>query len=148
MGTLRGWEGYRGKRSLEHYGRPTVVPIVVTTGVMVRVEVEEGRYLRTVIPASGRTKNGGRAPALITVASVFPGGLMAPSRGPEPIARALHATLENHKGPVHVARYARGSAKYVLTGGQDRTVRLWNPSLGTEIKSYSAHGYEVLSISV
>ena len=73
---------------------------------------------------------------------------MAPSRGPEPLARALHTTLENHKGPVHVARYAKGSAKYVLTGGQDRVVRLWNPSLGTEIKSYSAHGYEVLSISV
>ncbi|KAF8270257.1 nuclear mRNA splicing protein [Lactarius quietus] len=60
---------------------------------------------------------------------------MAPSRGPEPLARALHTTLENHKGPVHVARYAKGTAKYVLTGGQDRT-------------SYSAHGYEVLSISV
>jgi mitogen-activated protein kinase organizer 1 len=70
---------------------------------------------------------------------------MAPSRG---LARALHATLENHKGPVHVARYAKGSAKYILTGGQDRVVRLWNPSLGTEIKAYSAHGYEVLSISV
>ena len=36
----------------------------------------------------------------------------------------------------------------MLTGGQDRTVRLWNPSLGTEIKVYSAHGYEVLSLSV
>jgi hypothetical protein len=73
---------------------------------------------------------------------------MAPSRGPEPLARALHTTLENHKGPVHVARYAKGSAKYVLSGGQDRVVRLWNPGLGTMIKSYSAHGYEVLSISV
>ena len=74
--------------------------------------------------------------------------LMAPSRGPEPVPRALHVALENHKGPVHVARYAKGSAKYVLTGGQDRVVRLWNPQLGTEIKAYSAHGYEVLSISV
>lgn len=73
---------------------------------------------------------------------------MAPSRGIEPLARALHTTLENHKGPVHVARYAKGTAKYVLTGGQDRVVRLWNPSLGTEIKTYSAHGYEVLSVSV
>ncbi|KAN0111501.1 nuclear mRNA splicing protein [Russula decolorans] len=73
---------------------------------------------------------------------------MAPSRGPEPLARTLHTTLENHKGPVHVARYAKGSAKYVLSGGQDRVVRLWNPGLGTMIKSYSAHGYEVLSISV
>ena len=73
---------------------------------------------------------------------------MAPSRGPEPLARALHTTLENHKGAVHVARYAKGSAKYLLTGGQDRTVRLWNPSLGTEIKTYLAHGYEALSISM
>jgi len=73
---------------------------------------------------------------------------MAPSRGTNSLPRNLHATLENHKGPVHVARYAKGSAKYVLTGGQDRTVRLWNPSLGTEIKVYAAHGYEVLSLSV
>jgi mitogen-activated protein kinase organizer 1 len=73
---------------------------------------------------------------------------MAPSRGPEPLARALHSTLDGHKGPVHVARFAKGSAKYVLTGGQDRVVRLWNPKLGTVIKAYSAHGYEVLSISV
>ena len=74
--------------------------------------------------------------------------LMAPSRGSEPLPRALHITLEKHRGPVHVARYAKGIAKYVLTGGQDRVVRLWNPNLGTEIKTYSAHGYEVLSISV
>ncbi|CAL1708018.1 unnamed protein product [Somion occarium] len=73
---------------------------------------------------------------------------MAPSRGPNALARTLHTTLANHKGPVHVARYAKGTSKYVLTGGQDRTVRLWNPSSGAEIKVYAAHGYEVLSISV
>jgi mitogen-activated protein kinase organizer 1 len=66
----------------------------------------------------------------------------------QPPPRAVHTTLSTHKGPVHVARYAKGNAKYVLTGGQDRTVRLWNPALGTEIKAYSAHGYEVLSIAV
>lgn len=73
---------------------------------------------------------------------------MAPSRGPQSLARTLHQTLSNHRGPVHVVRYAKGSAKYVLSGGQDRTVRLWNPDLGTEIKKFEAHGYEVLSISV
>ncbi|KAJ3554925.1 hypothetical protein NM688_g2852 [Phlebia brevispora] len=67
---------------------------------------------------------------------------------PRALPRTLHVTLANHKGPVHVARYAKGTAKYVLTGGQDRTVRLWNPNLGTEIKVYSAHGYEVLALSV
>lgn len=73
---------------------------------------------------------------------------MAPSRGPQPLARTLHATLENHKGGVNVARYSKGTAKYVLTGGQDRTVRLWNANAGTEIKTFTAHGYEVLSITV
>ena len=73
---------------------------------------------------------------------------MGPSRGPSTLARTLHTTLSNHKGAVHVARYAKGSAKYVLTGGQDRTVRLWNPATGAEIKTYAAHGYEVLSITV
>ena len=73
---------------------------------------------------------------------------MAPSRGPASLPRTLHTTLSNHKGAVHVVRYAKGSAKYVLSGGQDRTVRLWNPELGTEIKKYAAHGYEVLSVSV
>ncbi|GJE96732.1 WD40 repeat domain-containing protein [Phanerochaete sordida] len=71
-----------------------------------------------------------------------------PTQGPTALARTLHTTLSNHKGPVHVARYAKGSAKYILTGGADRTVRLWNPSVGTEIKTYAAHGYEVLSITV
>ncbi|KAF8586681.1 nuclear mRNA splicing protein [Ramaria rubella] len=70
------------------------------------------------------------------------------ARGPPPLPRTLHTTLANHIGPVHVARYAKGAAKYVLTGGQDRTIRLWNPSLGTEIKVYKGHGYEVLSITV
>ncbi|KAG7098701.1 hypothetical protein E1B28_000614 [Marasmius oreades] len=73
---------------------------------------------------------------------------MAPSRGLQPIARNLHVSLSGHKGPVHVARYAKGTAKYILTGGQDRTVRLFNASLGTEIKAFTAHGYEVLSITV
>ncbi|KAI9572070.1 WD40-repeat-containing domain protein [Boletus coccyginus] len=73
---------------------------------------------------------------------------MAPSRGPQTLARKLHTTLSSHRGSVHVVRYAKGSAKYILSGGQDRTVRLWNPDSGTQIKSFEAHGYEVLSISV
>lgn len=73
---------------------------------------------------------------------------MAPSRGPRPLARSLHATLDTHKGSVNVARYSKGSAKYALTGGQDRTVRLWNVGLGSEIKVFSSHGYEVLAVAV
>jgi hypothetical protein len=73
---------------------------------------------------------------------------MAPSRGPQPLARTQHIVLDGHRGAVNVARYSKGSAKYILTGGQDRTVRLWNANLGTEVKTFTSHGYEVLSITV
>ncbi|PPR00977.1 hypothetical protein CVT24_000271 [Panaeolus cyanescens] len=73
---------------------------------------------------------------------------MAPSRGPQPLARNVHVTLSTHKGPVNVIRYSKGSANYVLTGGQDRTIKLWNAGDGREIKTFAAHGYEVLSITV
>jgi len=73
---------------------------------------------------------------------------MAPSRGPAPLARNLHAVLDSHKGGVNIARYSKGTAKYILTGGQDRTIRLWNAHQGTEIKTFAAHGYEILSITV
>ena len=64
------------------------------------------------------------------------------------LVRTLHTSLKSHKGPVNTARYSKGSAKYVLTAGQDRTVRLWNAALGTEIKVFAGHGYEVLSACV
>jgi WD40 repeat protein len=62
--------------------------------------------------------------------------------------RTEHVVLSAHRGPVHVATYSKGTAKYILSGGQDRSVRLWNASSGAEIKAFSGHGYEVLSISV
>ena len=73
---------------------------------------------------------------------------MAPSRGPQPLARTLYQTLKAHKGTVNVATYAKGTAKYLLSGGQDRIIRLWNPSTGTEIKAYSGHGHEVLLVTM
>lgn len=53
--------------------------------------------------------------------------------------------LKGHKGPVHIACYNQGSS-YLLTGGQDRQIKLWNPTTGAEIKSYGGHGYEVLGL--
>lgn len=46
------------------------------------------------------------------------------------------------------SRIIQVGAKYCLSGGQDRSIRLWNPSTGKEIKSYKSHGYEVLGLSV
>jgi len=62
--------------------------------------------------------------------------------------RTLHKSLKGHTGPVHIVRYAKGTAKYVLSGGQDRTVRLFNPDSGNQIQIFNAHGYEVLGITV
>lgn len=60
-----------------------------------------------------------------------------------PIAR-----LSEHNGPVHAVTFSAGTGQYVLTGCQDRNIRLFNPSTSRLIQTYSAHGYEVLDLSV
>ncbi|KAG8900970.1 hypothetical protein FRB99_005660 [Tulasnella sp. 403] len=65
-----------------------------------------------------------------------------------PTPRALFKTLDAHVGSVNVVRYAKGTAKYVMSGGHDRRVRLWNRETGLEIKTYVGHGYEVLGLDV
>ncbi|GAA5939469.1 WD40 repeat domain-containing protein [Sporobolomyces koalae] len=65
---------------------------------------------------------------------------------PQPAPSKVVHRLSSHKGPVHVVAFNSGSS-YLLTGGSDRLIKLWNPKNGSEIKSYSGHGYEVLSIA-
>ncbi len=62
---------------------------------------------------------------------------------------SLSCTFQNaHKGPVNVARY-NSTGRYLLTGGSDRTVRLWNASSsGEPVKTYTEHNYEVLALDV
>ncbi|KAK9361961.1 WD40-repeat-containing domain protein [Lipomyces starkeyi] len=57
------------------------------------------------------------------------------------------APLKEHVGPVHVVAY-NTTGQYVLSGGQDRKIILWNPNSSKLVKSYIAHGYEVLDIAV
>lgn len=71
--------------------------------------------------------------------------------------------LLGSNGPVHALTYSSSPSTYILTGSADRSIRLYNPSRpppaaptsaleppkATQlIQTYSAHGYEVLSISV
>ncbi|RIB22710.1 WD40-repeat-containing domain protein [Gigaspora rosea] len=56
-------------------------------------------------------------------------------------------TFDSHEGPVHIALY-NSSGEYLLSGGQDKKVCLWNPETGLRIKTYTGHGKEVLDISV
>ncbi|SPO00645.1 related to S.pombe beta-transducin [Cephalotrichum gorgonifer] len=83
-----------------------------------------------------------------------------------PVARLLGAN-----GPVHSVTYSSSPGTYILSGSSDRSIRLYNPGSTTTtnnnypptedgdpsngavpegklIQTYSAHGYEVLSISV
>ncbi|WVQ75544.1 hypothetical protein IAR50_005171 [Cryptococcus sp. DSM 104548] len=60
--------------------------------------------------------------------------------------RKLVQTLE-HQGAVNVVKYNHG-AKYLVTGSADRTIRLWNPALGKEIKCYRGHAQPVLAIDI
>ena len=60
-----------------------------------------------------------------------------------PIAR-----LSEHNGPVHAVTFSAGTGQYILTGCQDRTVRLFNPSTQRLIQTYQAHGHEVLDLAV
>ncbi len=46
-----------------------------------------------------------------------------------------------------MARYNRDGV-YLMTGGADRSVKLWNPATGLCIKTYTGHGWEVLDLAI
>jgi len=52
--------------------------------------------------------------------------------------------LKAHVGPVLAVRFNR-DGNYCLTCGQDRLIKLWNPSKGLVVKTYVGHGHEVCS---
>ena len=54
--------------------------------------------------------------------------------------------LKGHQGIVNTCIYNK-EGNYVLSGGQDKQVKLWNPNTGLCIKSYGGHGWEVLSVA-
>ena len=55
--------------------------------------------------------------------------------------------LKGHEGAVLTARFNK-DGNYCLTGGKDRTIRLWNPHRGIHIKTYKSHGREVRDVHV
>jgi len=55
--------------------------------------------------------------------------------------------LKGHVGSVPVVRFSK-DGNYCLSGGNDKTIKLWNPNKGVLIKTYTGHGWEVLDLSV
>jgi mitogen-activated protein kinase organizer 1 len=66
-------------------------------------------------------------------------------------------TLRAHNGPVQVVKFNKDGA-YILTGGEDRNIMLWNPyrepPKGEErtgayiVQEYRAHGYAVMDVCI
>lgn len=67
---------------------------------------------------------------------------MAKSKESE-IVEKLVGSYNCKQGAVRAVRF-NVDGSYCLTCGADKSVKLWNPHLGTMIKSYTGHGYEVL----
>lgn len=56
--------------------------------------------------------------------------------------------MKGHKGGVLCAKFT-ADGTYCMTGGQDRTIRLWNPHRGLFIKQYTGtHNYEINDICI
>eukprot|EP00026_Physarum_polycephalum_P013882 Phypoly_transcript_14336.p1 GENE.Phypoly_transcript_14336~~Phypoly_transcript_14336.p1 ORF type:complete len:297 (+),score=30.69 Phypoly_transcript_14336:48-938(+) len=55
--------------------------------------------------------------------------------------------LKGHNGTVQVVRF-NSDGSYCLSGGTDKSIKLWNPHKGLLIKSYPGHGYGVRDIAV
>ena len=55
--------------------------------------------------------------------------------------------MTGHKSSVYVVKFSK-DGEYVLSGSQDRTIKLWNPYKGFLIKSYDIHSQDVLDIAI
>ena len=63
------------------------------------------------------------------------------------VPSTLHASIKAHSGPISTVTY-NSSGQYVLTASHDKLVKLFNPSSGLLVKTYSGHGYEVLDVKL
>lgn len=67
--------------------------------------------------------------------------------GRELLPTRVSLRLSGHVGPVNVARYNSAGA-YVLSGGSDRVVKLWNSKSGLSVQTYSGHSHEIHAVDV
>lgn len=59
----------------------------------------------------------------------------------------IELTLKGHTGPVNDICY-NVNGQYCLSGGKDRSVRLWNAKTGFLVHTYNGHARDVLGIAV
>lgn len=56
--------------------------------------------------------------------------------------------FEGAKGPVNCCCFSSGNGRYLISGGQDRAIRLYNCETTSLVQTYTSHGYEVLGLAV
>lgn len=69
------------------------------------------------------------------------------AESPTPLPSQLQHSLTGHDGPVLAVRFNKAGT-YCLSAGRDRTIKLWNPHRGVNIKTYTGHGYDVRDVAV
>lgn len=57
-----------------------------------------------------------------------------------------HQTLVGHTGPVYGTSYS-ADGKFLISGSEDNTVRLWDLEKNTAVVSYTGHAYPVWDVS-
>jgi WD40 repeat protein len=49
---------------------------------------------------------------------------------------------------ISISSFYKGKGEHCVSGGYDRTLRLWNPFNGKLIKTYRGHGYQVTDLDM
>jgi mitogen-activated protein kinase organizer 1 len=52
-----------------------------------------------------------------------------------------------HTGPIQALSFNK-QGEYIISGGQDRLIKLWNTSTTACIQEYEGHGWEVLDVAM
>lgn len=55
--------------------------------------------------------------------------------------------MSGHKGGVYVVKFSK-DGEHVMSGSQDKTVKLWNPYKGLLVKSYEVNSHDVLDLAI
>lgn len=61
--------------------------------------------------------------------------------------KEISTIQQAHDGLIHCLEYSK-SGNYLLSGGQDRRINLWNVNSRSRIKTYLLHRYEILDIAL
>ncbi|KAL7748056.1 WD repeat-containing protein 83 [Sorochytrium milnesiophthora] len=68
---------------------------------------------------------------------------MAATRPPPTFPRTCNTTIRAHTGNIACLR-VDATGEYLMSGGADKTIRLWNTGSSAMVKAYAGHGWEVL----